>query len=67
MSRAGTRKEIRALAEQYGYELEVRRSGHARLVRPGWNFVTVSLSPSDSHALKNTEALLKRNQRKQAR
>jgi len=67
MSRSGTVKEIKKLAKQYGYDLELRKSGHGRLTRPGWNFITVSLTPSDSHAMKNTEAQLKRNQRKQAR
>ena len=67
MSRSSTHKEMKKLAKQYGYDLELRKSGHARLTRPGWNFITVSLSPSDSHAMKNTEAQLKRNQRKQDR
>ena len=58
---------MKKLAERYGYDLEVRKSGHGRLVKPGWDFITVSLSPSDSHAMKNTEAQLKRNPRKQER
>ena len=68
MSRSGTVKEMKKLAKRYGYDLELRKSGHGRLVKPGWNFITVSLTPSDPRrAMKNTEAHLRNNQRKQER
>lgn len=59
-----THKDVRTLlrlAQQCGCTVARTRSGHWRVSRPGCPSVTVSNTPSDSRALKNARADMRRH------
>jgi hypothetical protein len=55
------RRRLAELAVRYGRKLDLTKSHHYKLTAPGKPVVFASSSTSDPvHALKNTEALLKK-------
>lgn len=58
------RRRLAALAAKYGRRVEITAGGHARLTAPGRPPVISPRTSADYRALKNTEALLKRMDRK---
>lgn len=63
---AGMKKDIEQLLRRLAKEgcevsLASGRGNHWKVTRPGCRSVTVSYSPSDSHALRNVKADVRRN------
>jgi hypothetical protein len=53
-------RQLLTKAEKAGCTVELRRAGHWKVTTPGGQAVFCAASPSDSHALKNTKAELRR-------
>lgn len=52
---------MRRLAADHGCTVTINKSGHYRVTRPGYSFVTVSTTPTDRRALSNIKRDLRRH------
>lgn len=51
---------MRRLEADHGCTVTINKSGHYRVTRPGYPFVTVSKTPTDSRAWNNIKGDLRR-------